>query len=147
MKVLLRESVDKLGARGDIVDVADGYARNYLLPRELAVQATEANFRQLEIERQRIARLAEKEQAERRAAVEQLENSSCTIIAAASPEGHLYGSVGEREIAEALQESGVDVKPADVRLDEHFHEVGVYLVEVALGPEDVATTRVWIVAE
>ncbi len=147
MKVLLRERVDKLGERGEIVDVATGYARNYLLPRQLAVRATEANFAELERERVRIARLAEKERAERKAAIERLEQSSCTVVAAASPEGHLYGSVGPRQIAEALSADGIEVSPGDIDLDEPFDETGVYLVQVRLGPDEVASTRLWIVAE
>ncbi len=147
MKILLRETVEKLGDRGEIVDVAPGYARNYLIPRRLAVPATEANFRQLEIEKARIARLIAKEQAEREAARQRLEAVSCTIIAAASPEGRLYGSVGPQQIAEALKQEGFEIDPASIRLEEPFREVGVYLVEIDLAPGVAASTRVWIVAE
>ncbi len=147
MKVLLRETVEKLGERGEIVDVAPGHARNYLIPRRLAVPATEANFRQLEIEKARIARLIAKEQAEREAARQRLEAASCTVVAAASPEGHLYGSVGPQQIAEVLQAEGFEIEPARVRLEEPLKEVGVYLVEIDLAPGVAASTRVWIVAE
>ena len=147
MKVLLREKVDKLGNRGEIVDVADGFARNYLLPRQLAVQATTANFRQLEIERARIAKQETQERAEKEAARDRLEATSCTILAPASPEGHLYGSIGAREIADALAKEGVQLDPKNVQLEQPFKEVGVYLVEVALDKDLAAKTRVWIVPQ
>jgi len=94
MKVLLKEKIEKLGERGEIVDVAPGHARNYLLPKNLAVRATEGNFRQLEMERAKIAKRAAEEQAELQKRCEQLEGMSCTVNVTASPEGHLYGSVG-----------------------------------------------------
>jgi len=147
MKVLLRQSVEKIGERGEIVNVADGFARNYLLPRGFAVAATSANFKQLEVEKVRIAKQAEKERAEMGEKRARLEGVSCTITAAVSPEGHLYGSVGPREIAEAFGRDGVEIDPKTVRLEEPFKEAGVYLVPVELASELVATTRVWIVPE
>jgi len=147
MKVLLREAIEKLGARGEIVEVANGYARNYLIPRQVAVLATEANFRQLEMERARIAKLETKEKEERQATLQRLEATSCTLVAAASPEGHLYGSVGEQEIADILRKEGLPVEPGNVVLEEHFKETGVYVIEVRLAPDMVGQTRVWIVAE
>ena len=147
MRVLLRNTIEKLGERGEIVNVADGYARNYLLPRSLAVPATPENFKQLEIEKQRLQKLAVKERAELEALRERIAASSCTIVAAASPEGHLYGSVGAREVAEALTREGFDIDEHGVRLDEPLKEVGVYVVDLQLGHDLVAQTRVWIVAE
>jgi len=147
MKILLREKIEKLGERGEIVDVAAGYARNYLLPRRLAVPATSANYRQLELERARIAKLAAREQAELEALRDRLAATSCTIVAAASPEGRLYGSVGPREIAEALKQEGFNVDPKQVNLEQPLREIGVYVVEMELAHEMTADTRVWIVAE
>jgi len=147
MKVLLREKIEKLGERGEIVDVADGYARNYLLPRSLAVPATSANYRQLEMERARIAKLAAKEQADLEASRDRLAATSFTIVGAASPEGHLYGSVGAQEIAAALKQDGFNVHPKNVSLEQPLKEVGVYVVEMELAHEITAKTRVWIVAE
>ena len=147
MKVLLREKIEKLGERGEIVEVANGYARNYLIPRSLAVLATTANFRQLEIERARIAKLATKERADLEAARDRLESTSCTIVAPASPEGHLYGSVGGQEIAEAVNKEGLSVEADHVMLEQPFKETGVYVVEFRLAPDIVAKARVWIVAE
>lgn len=147
MKVLLRNTIEKLGERGEIVNVADGYARNYLLPRSLAVPATAENFKQLEIEKQRLQKLARKEQAELEGLRDRVAASSCSIVAAASPEGHLYGSVGAGEIVEALAKEGFDIDERGVGLDEPIKEVGVYVVDLQLGHDLVAQTRVWIVAE
>jgi len=147
MKVLLRETIEKLGERGSIVDVADGYARNYLLPRGVAMKATEVNFKQLEMERAQIAKRAEQELKALHALRDRISSISCTIAAPASPEGHLYGSVGEREIADALQRDGLDIQPKAVCIDAHFKEVGVYVVELDLGSDLTAQTRVWIVAD
>ena len=147
MKVLLRENIEKLGERGEIVNVANGYARNFLLPRRLAVPATEVNQRQLEIERERIVKLVAKERDEASAILERLTDTSVTIVATASPEGHLYGSVGPKEIAAELAKEGFDVSERNIALEQHFKETGVHLVDVELAQDLVAKTRVWIVAE
>jgi large subunit ribosomal protein L9 len=147
MKVLLREHIEKLGERGEIVNVANGYARNFLLPRRLAVAATAANQRQLEVEHERIAKLAAKEREDALALLKSLTDASVTLVATASPEGHLYGSVGPREIAAALTQEGFEVTEHQVKLDDPFKETGVYVVDVELSPDLKAQSRVWIVAE
>ena len=146
MKVLLKENIDKLGERGEIVDVANGYARNYLLPRSLAVTATETNFKQLEIERAKITKKIAAERIEQKAARDSIERTSCTVTATASPEGHLYGSVGPDEIAEALNSEGHKISPHDVKLEHPLKETGVFVVDIELAPDLLATTRVWVVA-
>lgn len=145
MKVLLKQNLDNLGERGTIVEVKPGYARNYLLPRNLAVIATDANTRQLEAERARLVRVAAKERAEMEEARKKLEGLSCTISAAASPEGHLYGSVGPKEIAAAFKADGVEITESQIKLEENYKEPGVYLVPVELAKGLEATVRVWIV--
>ena len=147
MKILLRENVDKLGERGEIVDVANGYARNYLLPRNLGVAATEINFQQLEIERAKIAKKIAAEHVVKAETLARLERTSCTIIAPASPEGHLYGSTGPAEIADALSREGYALSARDVRLEHPLKEIGVFVVEIELAPDLVAKARIWIVAE
>ncbi len=147
MKVLLKENIDMLGERGEIVNVANGYARNYLLPRNLAVTATETNFKQLDIERAKIAKKTAAERVAKEAARDSLERTSCTVTASASPEGHLYGSVGPAEIAAALTEEGHEVGAHDVKLEHPLKEAGVFVVDVELASDLVATIRVWVVAE
>lgn len=147
MKVLLREKVDKVGERGEIIDVKEGFARNFLLPRKLAVPATNENFKQLDAERARIERIKKRERVLLEEARAKLEQLSCTIVAAASPEGHLYGSVGPKEIAEAFSKEGVAIDENNVKLEQHFKETGVFLVELELGPDLKATTRIWITSD
>ena len=147
MKVLLREKIDKVGERGEIIDVKDGFARNFLLPRKLAVPATTENFKQLDAERARIERIKLRERASIEDSRAKLDQASCTIVAAASPEGHLYGSVGPKEIAEALSKEGVEINEHHVKLEHHLKETGVFLVELELGPDIKATCRVWITSE
>ncbi len=147
MKVLLKENIEKLGERGEIVDVANGYARNYLLPRNFAVMATETNFRQLEIERAKIAKRSAAEHTALEAERDQIERTSCTVVAPASPEGHLYGSVGPADIAAALNEDGHEIDERSVRLEHPLKETGVFLVDLELAADLVAQMRVWVVGE
>ena len=147
MEVLLLEDVERLGKKGDVVKVAPGYARNYLLPRKLAVLSTPENLRAIEAERRR----AEKREAERRAALRdlaaRLEGTSVTIAARAGEGGHLFGSVGAAQIAAAFQAEGYEVSEDMVHLEAPFRELGVYSVELRLAAEINCTTRVWVVAE
>lgn len=147
MEVLLLEDVERLGKKGEVVKVAPGYARNYLLPRKLAALSTPENLRALEAERRR----AEKQAAEREAALREmatrLEGTSVTITARAGEGGHLFGSVGPASIAAALQAEGFEVSEDMVHLEAPFRELGVYSVELRLGAEIHCTTRVWVVAE
>ncbi|HEY0407325.1 MAG TPA: 50S ribosomal protein L9 [Pyrinomonadaceae bacterium] len=131
-QVLLREDIDDLGARGDIVRVKAGYARNYLLPRKLAVQATTSNVRQIEQER---AALLKKEATERSTAegqAEQMRRLSLNFERKVGEHGLLYGSVTSMDIAEALKERGYELDRRRINLREAIKEVGDYTVSVRL---------------
>jgi large subunit ribosomal protein L9 len=133
--VLLREDVDDLGARGEIVRVKAGYARNYLLPRRLAVQATAGNVRQIEQER---AALLKKEARERGAAegqAEQLRRLTLNFTRRVGEHGMLYGSVTSMDIAEALKQRGYEVDRRRIVLREAIKEPGEYSVPVRLHRE------------
>lgn len=145
MEVLLKTDVERLGRRGEVVEVASGYARNYLLPKGLAVKVDRANARLLEVERRRLAREQAREAARRQALAERVSAISLTITASATEVGHLYGSVGAEEIAAALAQEGVSVEPAEVRLEEPIKELGVYEVLVGVAEEVEARVRVWVV--
>ena len=147
MEILLREDIDKLGKRGEVVSVASGYARNFLLPRGLAAKATEENKKQLDRLRSAEERKAQDKLQELAALAEKIEATSCTVTAAASPEGHLFGSVGPEEIAGAFQEDGLPVEPDMVKLDSHIKEVGVFTATVQITPVNKAIARVWVVAQ
>ena len=133
--VLLREDVDNLGARGEIVKVKAGYARNYLLPRKLAVQATAGTVKQIEAER---AALLKKEARERSSAEGQaalLQNLRLTFERKVGEHGLLYGSVTAMHIADALKEKGYEIDRRRVNLPEPIKETGEFTVSVRLHRE------------
>lgn len=146
-ELMLVSDVPGLGIEGDLVKVAEGYARNYLLPRKLAAPVTAMSRRQVEVRRgKRDARLrTEREQAEVMAA--RLEAASVTIPVKAGPEGKLYGSVSTADIAAALAEQGFQIDRHKVVLKEPLKELGVFDVPVKLHPERQASIKVWIVEE
>jgi len=148
MKLLLRESIRGVGKRGDVVDVTDGYARNYLLPHNLALPASEENLRKLSGEKRAYeARLAqEKEQAQEIA--EAINKVQLSIPMRASAEGQLFGSVTPKIIADALKEEGITLKPQQIELEsDHIRELGTYSFTISLHDDVEVQSRVWIVEE
>jgi large subunit ribosomal protein L9 len=147
MEVILREHVDNLGRRGEIVKVADGYARNYLLPRKLALLATAGNKKQIERER---AKFDAKEADERKVAEALAERMSAIAIVIARKVGEteaLYGSVTSGDIAEALAAKGFEIDRRKIQLDEPFKKLGEYEVPIKLQRDVVATVKVTVAAE
>lgn len=147
MKVLLRKDIPKLGLAGDLVDVRNGYARNYLLPHHLALEPTRANLKKVEEDK----RVAAEERARRheflRREVERLAGIEVTISAAANEEGHLYGSVTAREISKALIAAGHSVQPDQVKLDEPIKTLDTKMVKIVLGDGFEGEVKVWTVRE
>jgi large subunit ribosomal protein L9 len=131
-QVLLREDVDDLGARGEIVRVKAGYARNYLLPRKLAVEATASNVKQIEQERAALLKKEAKERAGAESQAAQLKQLSLQFQRRVGEHGLLYGSVTSMDIAEALKERGYEIDRRRIRLAEAIKEVGEYSVQVRL---------------
>lgn len=147
MQVLLRKDHETLGKAGDIVAVANGFARNYLFPHKLATPVTADNLRQLDVEKKRAQREAEKQ---RQALIElgkRLETVSCTIPAQATDTGTLFGSVTAAQVAAALRHEGFEIAEDAVRLEHPLKETGVYAVEIQLAPDVVTTTRIWVVTD
>jgi large subunit ribosomal protein L9 len=147
MKIVLRADVENLGNKGDLVDVADGYARNYLVPRGLALKATRGIEKQADaMKRNREARnVREREAAHALAA--QFEGRTITIRARAGGEGRLFGSVTSGDVAEAIStEMGVEVDRRKITLDEPLKELGGVELQVRLHPEVIATVHVDVVA-
>ncbi len=146
MKVILNEEVENLGLAGDVVKVADGFARNYLLPRGMAVVATDRSVRHLEHQKKIVADRQSKivgSLAERKKAIEAL---SLTITVQAGEEGKLFGSVTTSELASALLKEGVSVERKRILLGEPIRQVGEHEVEVRLHSEVVARFKVNVVA-
>jgi large subunit ribosomal protein L9 len=147
MEVILREHLDNLGRRGEIVKVADGYARNYLLPRKLALPVTEANRRQIERER---AKFEAKEAEDRRTAEAVAARLSGTEIVIAKKVGEtnvLYGSVTAADIAEALESKGFAIDRRKLQLADAIKQLGEFEVPVKLHREVSAAVKVTVVAE
>ena len=145
MRLLLRESVSTLGRIGDIVEVPDGFGRNYLLPQGLAVAVTPENIRKLDAEKRKLIALEEKKQENLRLLAERLNETSLTIPMAASEEGHLYGSVNAQVVTDHLSGEGVEIETKMVILEKPIKELGVYNVPIHLYPEIEAEIKVWVV--
>ena len=147
MKVVLKKRIDRLGDIGDIVTVADGYARNYLIPRELATRADKGKIKLIEHERRVIKAREDKAIKETQALAKQIEEASCTITARAGEEDRLFGSVSAADIALVLDEAGIEIDKKKVQLEEPIKELGVYSVPIELGREITARLKLWVVRE
>ena len=148
MQVLLRDDVQDLGSLGDVVEVKRGFARNYLLPKGLAVLVTQSNLRQIEsakdARRQRDS--DELERVNRQA--ELLEGFLCYLPVRANEKGHLFGSVGPDQIAAHLIESGFEgIRPSNIDMPEHIEQIGDFDVEIMLHPKVRAHVTVRVAAE
>lgn len=147
MELLLKQNIEHLGRLGDVVKVKSGYARNYLLPRGLAVMVTKSNV--AEIERARAAAMVEEQQriASMKELGVKLAEASVTIEGRANAEGHLFGSVTAAQIAASLREKGIPVDDKQVRLANPLKEIGVFDVAVHLHAAVEATVKVWVVQQ
>jgi large subunit ribosomal protein L9 len=147
MKVILMQDFEQLGYEGDIVDVARGYARNYLIPKGFATEASNANLKALEMRKGKILakRTKDKEEAER--VREKISEITVTVRAKAGEEGKLYGSVTSRDIAQQLDAQGVEVDRRKIIIDEAIRSLGEFEVPVKLHPEVVATIKVIVEEE
>ncbi|MDT7540758.1 MAG: large subunit ribosomal protein [Acidobacteriota bacterium] len=134
-KILLREDVDNLGARGDIVRVKAGYARNYLLPRKMAVQATAGNVKQIEAERGALMKREARERGTAEQQAELVRKLSLNFTRKVGEHGILYGSVTSMDIAEALREQGYEIDRRRIQLREPIKETGEFTVNVRLHRE------------
>jgi large subunit ribosomal protein L9 len=147
MEVILREHVEHLGRRGEIVKVADGYARNYLLPRKLALLATEGNKRQIERERAKLEAHEAEEKKVAEAIADRMANLEVVIARKVGETEALYGSVTTADVAEALAAKGFDIDRRKIQLAEPIKKLGDFDLPVRLQREVIATVKVRVVAE
>lgn len=146
MKVLLWKNIEKLGDRGDVVDVAPGYARNYLFRKQWATPNTPENRRRLEEQRERLEREEQERISENQELLSHLEDLYCIIEVECNEEGVLFGSVTPKIISNAIEEqSGIELSGRQVNLEKPIKEVGVYNVGLNLHPEVKGKMRTWIV--
>lgn len=147
VEVLLMAKVDKLGIEGDVVRVADGYARNFLFPKGLATEVTEGKKRQIEKKRQERLVEMKKELEASKVLAEKLSEMSCTIAVKTGGDGKLFGSVNAAMVAEKLKEQGLELDRSVIDLSESIKELGFYDVAIKLHPEVEATLKVSVVDE
>jgi large subunit ribosomal protein L9 len=147
MKVLLCEDIDKLGWLGDVVEVNTGYARNYLLPQGLAKVANEAGIRAIAEEKAKRAEQRRLEGKRLEEAIKAIEGAEAVVAAKANEQGHLFGSVSERQIAANLREQGFEVRDDIVQLPEHIKEIGTHSVILKFRDDLTATINVVVVPE
>lgn len=147
VKVILKQDLENLGQAGEVVTVKPGFARNYLVPRGLAYEATPANIRQLEDEKRRAEAKSKKEYLEARRRAAQLEGVSLTFHARAGEESKLFGSITAADIADRLKEQGLDfqVDRRQIDLDEPIKALGVYTVPIRLHTEVRPEIKVWVI--
>lgn len=148
MEVILLEKVANLGSLGDKVKVKAGYGRNFLLPFGKAVPATETNVKEFEARRAELEKAAADKLAAAQARAEALEGASFTITSKAGDEGKLFGSIGVRDVADAVSTGGTEVEKSEVRMPEGpIRAVGEYELELQLHTDVVTTVKVTVVAE
>lgn len=147
MQIVLKEDIDKLGRRGDVVKVAEGYARNYLLPLGKALPATPGNLKSIEREKRRYVQVKMKEKEENESLARRIQALSLTLVRKVGESDVLYGSVTSSDIAEALAKEGVVVDRRRIQLAEPIKSLGIYTVPIRLHPEVTADAKVWVVKE
>jgi large subunit ribosomal protein L9 len=147
MKLLLCNDVEKLGWLGDIVEVKEGYARNYLLPQGLAIVPTAANIKSLADEKARRAEARQLVRQQKERLVTSVQGAEVVLSAKANEQGHLFGSITERDIAENLRQQGFEVADEMVKMNGHIKELGTTEVTIRAANDLMATVRVMIVSQ
>jgi len=147
MKILLWTDVEKLGKRGDVVDVREGYARNFLFPRRLGSKPTPSMYKEFELEKRRVAKQEAVVVSESKAVAEKLAGvTSVSIEVNTNEEGHLYGAVTPSMVAEALKDQGLKVEAKAIEIAEPIKQVGTYEVTVNLHRDVKPKLKVWVLS-
>ena len=147
IKLLLQESIKNVGRVGDIVEVSPGYARNYLLPRDLAVQPTPNNVKKVEERRKEIERQERERREQQERMIKQLEGVEVHLERRANEQGHLFGSVTATDVAKGLQAQNFNVEPEDVNLPGKLDQVRDYAVTIRFAEDLTADIKVWVHAD
>lgn len=147
MKVILREDIDSLGKLGDIIKVTDGYARNYLIPKGLAIEASVKNVKVLEHEKRGVAQRAEKARKKAEALLDQFTNVTCTISRRVGKQDKLFGAVTTKDIEKALRDQGMNVDRKTIILEDPLKSLGEFPVKIRLYPGILAQINVVVSRE
>jgi len=147
MKVILKENVDSLGKAGEIVNVADGYARNYLIPKGLAVEASSWSMKALEHEKTRIMKKSESERKKAEAMVEKMQGVTCTIARRVGEQDKLFGSVTTKDIENSLMERGIEIDRKMIILEEPIKSLGEFPVTIKFQPGITTEIKITVIGE
>ncbi len=147
MKVILRKNFSQLGKIGAVVEVKDGYARNFLIPRQIAYLATEGNIRALEEEKKIVAKKEAANLDNARTLAAELEKISITIPVKVGEEEKIFGSVTTQMIADAIKEKGFEIDKRKIEISEPIKALGIYTVNVKLHSDVNASVKTWVVRE
>ena len=147
MKLILTETIDRLGETGEVVAVADGYGRNYLLPQRKAILATSGNLKMLKGRLKQQQAKDVRTQHDATGQAKQLESISCTAVVQVGEEDRMFGSVTAQMIGELLQEKGFDIDRRKIMLDEPIKALGIYTIPIQLHSEVEAQVKLWVIKE
>jgi len=147
MKVILRQDYEPLGKVGDVVDVKDGYARNFLIPKKIVYPATPGSIKAVEEERKRLQAKLQRERKSAELLATELEKVSVTIPVEVGEEDRIHGTVTTQMVADALLEKGYEIDKRKIELDEQIKTLGIYTAKIKLHPEVTAQVKVWVVKE
>jgi len=147
VKIILRQDYDPLGKTGDVVTVKDGYARNFLIPKRIAVSATPRNVKILEEEQKTIQHRRDKDRRRAEVLAKEMEKISLTATVPVGEEDRVFGSVTAQSVADLLKEKGYDIDKRKIQLDEPIKALGIYTVPLKLHTDVEAKIRVWVVKE
>jgi len=144
-KIILLKDIERLGKKGQVIDVKRGYAVNFLIPKKLAVEFSPQNLKKIEEEEKRKKKKEERLLKEAQDLAKKIETISLTICAKTKDDENLYGSITELQILESLKSEGIELKKENIILEEPIRKIGVYDVKVKLHPEVQTTIKVWVV--
>jgi large subunit ribosomal protein L9 len=147
MEIILRQAVENLGKPGDVVQVKAGYARNYLLPRGFAYEATPGNLKRIQLERDRLEAAENERRGVAQGFADKLEQVSLTFSARVGDEGKLFGSVTAADIAQQLDAQGFQIEKRQIDLHEPIRALGVYRVPIRLHADVKPEIRVWVIKQ
>lgn len=144
MEVILSCDIETLGKTGDIVKVKDGYARNYLIPREMAMAATKENIKAIERKKVKLMAINEEKKKAAEVVAEKLAKVSCTILVEVNDQEKLYGAVAETDILRLLEQEGFKFERKDLVIEKPVEELGIFEIGVKLHPEVIGKFRLWV---
>ncbi len=147
MKIILKENIENLGKRGDVIDVADGYGRNYLIPRKLALQVTPSNMRMVEMEQKALRKKLEQEVQSFQSVIDQLNQTSLSFERKAGDKDMIFGSVSATDIKEALEKMGMEVEKKKILLAEPIKRLGNYTIPIKVFHDERAEIKIEVKKE